>query len=86
MMRRLNKEKLTKEDIEYIADEREGWEEVARLEQGYYEDGRRDGREEGKEEIKQGQSANQHEIVRKMLNRGYNSNEISEIYLARSQI
>ena len=41
-MRRLNKGKLTKEDIEYIADEQEAWEEVAHLEQGYYEDGRRD--------------------------------------------
>ena len=47
MIRRLNKSTLTEEDYEYIDNEDEMWEEVERLERGYYEDGRREGVYEG---------------------------------------
>ncbi|MCP4702006.1 MAG: hypothetical protein GY862_34885, partial [Gammaproteobacteria bacterium] len=84
MMRRLNKGELTKEDMEYIADEQEAWEEVARLERGYYEDGRREGREEGREEGKkegreEGQLANKYETARKMFSQGYDPDKIAGI-------
>ncbi len=49
MIRRLEKESLSEDDLSYIANEQEIWEEVAKMEQGYYEDGRYDGRWEGRE-------------------------------------
>lgn len=51
MIRRLNKSELTEDDYEYIESETEMWQEVERLERGYYEDGLRDGRLSG---IKEG--------------------------------
>ncbi len=53
---------------------------MARLERGYYEDGRRDGIEEGKEEgIGEGLLVKQHEVARKMVSRGYDPDEIAGI-------
>ncbi len=65
-----------------------GYIEVDRIRGEGIEIGKEEGLQEGIEKgfekgiergIKQGQSANQHEIVSKMLNRGYNSDEITEI-------
>ncbi|MGB0387259.1 MAG: hypothetical protein ACPGWR_20765 [Ardenticatenaceae bacterium] len=52
MMKRLNQSMLTEEDYEYIEHEQEMWEEVARLEQEYYEEGRKEGEKEGRREGK----------------------------------
>jgi hypothetical protein len=55
MIRRLRKDTLTDADFDYIADEKKAWEEVERLERGFYEDGIKDGKQEGiKEGIKEG--------------------------------
>ncbi|MCP4219511.1 MAG: hypothetical protein GY765_33055, partial [bacterium] len=48
IIRRLNREELTSDDFAYLDKEEVRWEEVERLETGFYETGRKDGRKEGK--------------------------------------
>jgi len=50
MIRRLNKSILTNEDMEYIKQEKESWEEVKRYDMEHYREGKKDGREEGLKE------------------------------------
>lgn len=52
MMRRLHKEELTDDDLEYIEKEKEFWDEIERLEINMYETGREDGIKDGKKEGK----------------------------------
>lgn len=72
MIRRLNRGGLTEEDVEYIENEQEMWEEVVRLEQGYYERGHREGGLDGRdagfvEDRVEGQKENAIENARIML-------------------
>jgi hypothetical protein len=55
VIKRLNKTDLTEDDIIYIDDEKEFWEESERFEKGIYQNGKKEGRKEGKKEgIKEG--------------------------------
>lgn len=47
MIRRLRKDTLTKEDFDYIEDEKTAWEEIERFERGFYEEGKKEGIKEG---------------------------------------
>jgi len=47
MIRRLRKDDLTDEDFNYISDQKKNWEEVARMERGIYEDGKKEGEKIG---------------------------------------
>ncbi len=51
MMRRLDKTILTDEDIDYIRDEKEAWEEVERFVSEYYEEGLKEGKIETLKQI-----------------------------------
>ncbi|MCP4219510.1 MAG: hypothetical protein GY765_33050, partial [bacterium] len=71
-IRRLNREELTSDDFAYLDKEEVRWEEVERLETGFYETGRKDGRKEGKEEGKE-------ETALDMLKFGLDIKDVSKI-------
>ncbi len=50
MIRRLNRGNLSEDDIVYIGDEKEFWEEMETFEKGIYEDGKKDGTKKGRRE------------------------------------
>ncbi len=68
----------------YIENEQEMWEEVNRLEKGYYKDGVKDGQKEGFREGQQvgreeGEKNKALETARKMLTKGYTHAEIANL-------
>jgi len=67
IMRRLSHSVWTAEDVEYIEHEHKMWAETARLEHGYYEDGREDGFYEGHAA---GRDSEKHAIAEKLLKLG----------------
>ena len=84
IIRRLERDALSQDDIDYIERERQAWEEVRRLERGFYEDGYeegcekgfKDGREEGREE---GRETRDREIVLRNARKGRSIAEIADI-------
>ncbi|MCP4106256.1 MAG: hypothetical protein GY749_12070, partial [Desulfobacteraceae bacterium] len=73
IMIRLDKTALTQEDLEYIRNEKESWEEVRRYESGHFEEGRKRGAKEGIKETSV-------KIAKKLLSSGkLDINEIAEI-------
>lgn len=80
IMRRLNKDGLTDDDLRYIEHEQETWEEVNRLEQGYYNNGLRDGRRKGERIGEQRGKANlSRQIVMRMSKKNKTPDEISDL-------
>lgn len=79
MMRRLNRGALTEEDEAYIESEQEMWEEVVRLEQGYYDRGHRDGWLDGRDVgFADGQQTKALDTARKMLADGLDPEVIAK--------
>ncbi|MCP4217545.1 MAG: hypothetical protein GY765_23085, partial [bacterium] len=74
--RRLNREELTSDDFAYLDKEEVRWEEVERLETGFYETGRKDGRKEGK---KEGKEEGKEETALDMLKFGLDIKDVSKI-------
>jgi len=68
IMRRLSRDRLTEEDLRYIEQERDAWEQVTRLERGYYEDGFIDG-----------EKKRESEIVVRIYKKGKSAEEIAEL-------
>ncbi|MCP4344348.1 MAG: hypothetical protein GY795_02345, partial [Desulfobacterales bacterium] len=89
IMIRLDKTALTQEDLEYIRNEKESWEEVRRYESGHFEEGRKKGAKEGRKEgEKEGRKEGKKEgikeasvkIAKRLLGSGkLDMNEIAEI-------
>jgi predicted transposase/invertase (TIGR01784 family) len=72
MIRRLCKDALTKDDFDYIEDEKTAWEEAARWEQGFYESGRKEG-------IKEGEKDKAIEMAKNSLKEGLSIESISKL-------
>ncbi|MCP4107146.1 MAG: hypothetical protein GY749_16665 [Desulfobacteraceae bacterium] len=77
MMTRLDKTALTQDDLEYIRNEKESWEEVRRYESGHFEEGRKKGAKEGKEEGKE--EGIKETVIRFLASGKLDINEIAEI-------
>ena len=80
IIRRLEKDVLNQDDLDYIERERQAWEEVRRLERGFYEDGYEEGREVGREVGREeGREARDREIVLRNARKGRSHSEIADI-------
>jgi len=64
MIRRLNRSELTDEDLDYIRQEKESWEEIKRYDMEHYEEGKKEGRKEG---IEEGKKEGKKEAAKKLL-------------------
>jgi len=88
IIRRLNKSKLEAEDLVYIEDQKKYWEGVNRLEQGFYNEGKKDGEREGIkkgikkgiiEGIKEGEKNKAREMAKKLKEKGNDISFIADI-------
>ncbi len=79
-IRRLERDALSPEDLDYIERERQNWEEVRRLERGFFEDGYEEGREKGfMDGHEEGREAREQEIVLRNARKGRSVAEIADI-------
>ncbi len=72
IIRRLNKDALTEEDLRYIEQERRAWEEFSRLERGIYESGYNEG-------VYIGEQKRDCEIVLNMYRKGMSPEDIADL-------